>query len=155
MGYRLFDELRLNANRFDDKARASSRKKKQQAAYANLLTRLDRKSFPVKLLERSPDDVADAIGPIIVDTKLSERDRTAVVGMARATVRTSLKTQRDAIVKLHEEIELASLDELISHMEAKLTSKATESQWQKLFEANPFILDLAFNVPVLLLQGCQ
>ncbi|MBS7700198.1 hypothetical protein [Chelatococcus sp. YT9] len=27
MGYRLFDELRLNANRFDDKARASSRKK--------------------------------------------------------------------------------------------------------------------------------
>nr|WP_249730120.1 Shedu anti-phage system protein SduA domain-containing protein [Chelatococcus sp. YT9] len=38
-------------------------------------------------------------------------------------------------------------------MEAKLTSKATESQWQKLFEANPFILDLAFNVAVLLLQG--
>ena len=153
MGYRLFDELRLTANRFDDKARASSRRKKQQAAYTNLLTRLDRESFPVKLLERSPDDVADAIGPIIVDMKLSERDRTAVVGMARATVRTSLKTQRDAIVQLHEEIELASLDELISHMEAKLTSKATESQWQKLFEANPFILDLAFNVPVLLLQG--
>ncbi|PRX02607.1 UNVERIFIED_ORG: uncharacterized protein DUF4263 [Martelella mediterranea] len=153
MGYRLFDELRLNANRFDDKARASSRKKKQQAAYANLLTRLDQKSFPVKLLERGPDDVADAIGPIIVDAKLSDRDRTAVVGMARATVRTSLKTQRDEIVKLHEEIELASLDELISHMEAKLTLKATESQWQKLFEANPFILDLAFNVPVLLLQG--
>lgn len=153
MGYRLFDELRRGANRFDDKARASSRKKKQQSAYTNLLTRLDRTKFPLKLFERAPDDLAEVIGETIIDARLSEKDRAAVVSLAGATVRTSIKTQRAGLVKLHDEIELASLDELIVHMETQFAAKATEPQWQKLFQANPFILDMAFNVPVLLLQG--
>jgi hypothetical protein len=38
-------------------------------------------------------------------------------------------------------------------METQFAAKATEPQWQKLFEANPFILDMAFNLPVLLPQG--
>ncbi|CAN7706681.1 Shedu immune nuclease family protein [Mesorhizobium sp. LjNodule214] len=38
-------------------------------------------------------------------------------------------------------------------METQFAAKATEPQWQGLFKANPFILDMAFNVPVLLLQG--
>jgi hypothetical protein len=153
MGYTLFGTLRRNANRFDDKARASSRKKKHQAAYTNLLTKLDREKFPLKLFERAPDDLAEVIGETIVDARLSEKDRAAVVRLAGATVRKSIKTQRAGLVKLHEEIELASLDELIVHMETQFAAKATEPQWQKLFEANPFILDMAFNVPVLLLQG--
>lgn len=153
MGYRLFDELRRGAGRFDDKARASSRRKKTQSAYSNLLHRLDGARFPLKLFEREPDDIAETIGGTIVDAKLSEKDRAAVVGLAKASVRSSLKTQRDAVIKLHEEIELASLEELIALIEAKVTAKMTEPQWQKLFEANPFILDMAFNVPVLLLQG--
>ncbi|MDF0663968.1 MULTISPECIES: Shedu immune nuclease family protein [unclassified Rhizobium] len=153
MGYRLFDELRRGANRFDDKARASSRQKKKQSAYTNLLTRLDRTRFPLKLIERAPDDLAEVIGKTIVDERISENDRAAVVSLAGATVRKSMKTQRAGLVKLHDEIELASLDELIVHMETQFAAKATESQWQKLFEANPFILDMAFNVPVLLLQG--
>jgi hypothetical protein len=153
MGYRLFDELRRGANRFDTKARASSRKKKVQSAYSNLLGRLDRTRFPVRVFERGPDDVADAIGQSIVDQKLSERDRTAVVNLAKASVRTTIKTQPEALVKLHDEIELASLDELITIIETKLTERAKEAHWQRLFEANPFILDLAFNVPVLLLKG--
>ncbi|OQM77628.1 Shedu immune nuclease family protein [Manganibacter manganicus] len=153
MGYTLFDALRRNANRFDDRARASSRKKKHQAAYTNLLTNLDREKFPLKLFERAPDDLAEVIGETIVDARLSEKDRAAVVGLAGATVRKSIKTHRAGLVKLHDEIELASLDELIVHMETQFAAKATELQWQKLFEANPFILDMAFNVPVLLLQG--
>jgi hypothetical protein len=151
MGYRLFDELRRGANRFDDKARTSSRKKKHQAAYTNLLTRLDRTKFPLKLFERAPDDLAEVIGETIVDARFSEKDRAAVVSLAGAMVRKSIKTQRAGLV--NDEIELASLDELIVHMETQFAAKATEPQWQKLFETNPFILDMAFNVPVLLLQG--
>lgn len=153
MGFRLFDELRRGADRFDSKARASSRKKKIQSAYTNLLTRLDRTQFPLKMVEREPDDIAETIGREITDAKLSNKDRAAVVGLAKASVRTSLKTQREAIMKLHDEIELASLDELIAHIESRLHAKMGETQWQKLFEANPFILDMAFNVPVLVLQG--
>jgi hypothetical protein len=49
-----------------------------------------------------------------------------------STVRNSIKTQRAGLVKLHDEIELASLDELIVHMETQFAAKATEPQWQKL-----------------------
>lgn len=153
MGYDLFDELRRSANRFDVQARASSVKKKQQSAYTNLLHRIDDAKFPMKVIDREPGDIAELVGATIVDAKLSDHDRGVVIGLASATVRTSLKKQRDAVLKLHDEIELASLEELIAHIEAKLAAQANESQWQKLFEANPFILDLAFNVPVLLLQG--
>ncbi|NGN45129.1 DUF4263 domain-containing protein [Mesorhizobium sp. CGMCC 1.15528] len=153
MGFQLFDELRRGADRFDDKARASSRKKKTQLAYSNLLHKIDKDTFPLKLFEREPDDIAETIGRTIVDAKLSEKDRAAVIGLAKATVRSTLNTQRESVIKLHNEIELASLDELIAHIEAKLAVKTTELQWQALFEANPFILDMAFNVPVLLLQG--
>lgn len=153
MGFKLFDELRRGADRFDNKARASSRRKKTQMAYTNLLHRADGNAFPLKLFEREPDDIAESIGRSFVDAKLSERDRAAVVGMAKATVRTSLGPQRDAVIKLRDEIELASLDELIAHIKARLAVKTSEPQWQALFEANPFILDMAFNVPVLLLQG--
>lgn len=153
MGFQLFDELRRGAGRFDDKARISSRKKKKQLAYSNLLHRLDKDTFPLKLFEREPDEIAETIGRTIVDANLSENDRAAVVELAKVAVRSSLNTQRGAIIKLHDEIELASIDELIAHVEAKLAVKTSEPQWQKLFEANPFILDMAFNVPVLMLQG--
>ncbi|MET3792498.1 Shedu immune nuclease family protein [Aquamicrobium terrae] len=153
MGYALFDNLRLEANRSDEKARVASRKRKKQSAYTNLLTRHDPERFPLKLFDRDQGDIAEAIGPTIVDAKLSTRDREAVVSLAAATVRTSLPTQRARLIKLHDEIELAALDELIDHMQVKLAAHASEAQWQKLFEANPLILDLVFNVPVVLLQG--
>ncbi|WP_144579264.1 Shedu immune nuclease family protein [Agrobacterium sp. DE0009] len=153
IGYKLFDELRRNANRFETKAQGSARRKKLQTAYTNLLTRLDPKKFPVRIFDRAPDDIADVIGNTITDSKLSENDRAAVVNMAAASVRTSLKSQRVGLVKLHDEIELASLDELIARMEERFAERTSELQWQKLLEANPFILDMAFNVPVLLLQG--
>ncbi|MBY5731514.1 DUF4263 domain-containing protein [Rhizobium leguminosarum] len=153
ISYRLFDHLRRDANRFDTKAQSSARRKKIQLAYSNLLSNLDREKFPVKVFDRAPDDIADVIGSTIADSRLSDKDRAAVVGMAAASVRTSIKTQRGGLMKLHDEIELASLDDLIARMEAQFGERTTELQWQKLFEANPFILDMAFNVPVLLVQG--
>lgn len=153
IGYTLFHELRRNAIRFETKAQGSTRRKKQQAAYSNLLTRLDPEKFPVRVFDRAPDDIADVIGSTITDTKLSENDRAAVVNMAAASVRTSMKSQRVGLAKLHDEIELASLDELIARMEERFAERTSELQWQKLLEANPFILDMAFNVPVLLVQG--
>ncbi|WP_296077796.1 hypothetical protein, partial [uncultured Agrobacterium sp.] len=65
LGYTLFHELRRNANRFETKAQGSVRRKKQQAAYTNLLTRLDREKFPVKIFDRAPDDIAEVIGNTI------------------------------------------------------------------------------------------
>ncbi|WP_142781917.1 Shedu immune nuclease family protein [Agrobacterium sp. T29] len=153
IGYTLFDELRLNANRFEKKAQGLTRRKKLQAAYTNLLTRLDSEKFPVRVFDRAPDDIADVIGDTITDTKLSDKDRAALVNMASASVRTSMKSQRGGLLKLHDEIELASLDELIARIEERFAERTTELQWQKLLEANPFILDMAFNVPVLLVQG--
>ncbi|TGR23152.1 MULTISPECIES: Shedu immune nuclease family protein [unclassified Mesorhizobium] len=152
MSYSLFDALRRGANRLDVKAQTSSLKKKQQSAHVNLLTKLDEARFPPQPIGRSPDDVADAIGEVVIDARLSDRDRGAVVKLAQASVRNSLNTHRSAIVKLHDEIELASLDELIAQLESYLPKALTEARWQALFEANPFILDMAFSVPVLFLQ---
>jgi hypothetical protein len=51
-------------------------------------------------------------------------------------------------------IELCNLNQLIEEFDDRLKNKhQKESDWQKLFVNNPFILSLAFNSPVKLIHG--
>lgn len=57
------------------------------------------------------------------------------------------------LYKLRNEIELVSLKQLIDNYANMLNVSTTEAQWQKLFEQNPFILNMIFGVPIMLVQG--
>lgn len=153
ISYGLFDELRRAGGRSDAASQRQSRRHKIQLGYSNLLTRLDDTSFPVKVYDRKPDDIANAIGLQIVDAKMSDKDRSSIIRMAKETVRKSLTSERSILAKLHEEIELASLDQLIEIINADLGKGKSEAHWQKQFTLNPFILDMAFGAPMVMIQG--
>jgi hypothetical protein len=103
--------------------------------------------------DRKPDEIANAIGLEMVDVKLSDKDRSSIIRMAKETVRKSLQSDKSGLVKLHEEIELASLDQLIGILDADLDKGKSESHWQRQFTLNPFILDMAFGAPMVMIQG--
>jgi hypothetical protein len=97
--------------------------------------------------------LAEQIGDPSKMAGLSDADKGAAIAVAAASVPSTYKTQRAKLSKLHDEIELASLAELIARFEDQLAKPSTERQWQTLFEDNPFILDLIFGFPVVLVQG--
>ncbi len=153
ISYALFDELRRAGGRSDATAQSQSRRRKTQIGYSNLLSRLDADKFPVKVYDRKPDDIANAIGLEMVDIKLSNKDRSSIIRIAKETVRRSLHSERGGLAKLHEEIELASLDRLIEILHSDLNKGKSEPHWQKQFTLNPFILDMAFGTPMVMIQG--
>lgn len=59
----------------------------------------------------------------------------------------------ESLIKLHQNIELVTLEGLIEKFESMIERAVSESAWQKLFTNNPFILSLAFGFPVMLVQS--
>jgi hypothetical protein len=103
--------------------------------------------------DRKPDDIANAIGLEMMDVNLSGKDRSSIIRLAKETVRKSLHSDRSGLVKLHKEIELASLDHLIGILDGDLNKGKSESHWQRQFTLNPFILHMAFGTPMVMIQG--
>ncbi|UDU31446.1 Shedu immune nuclease family protein [Klebsiella pneumoniae] len=68
-------------------------------------------------------------------------------------VKALAKTESRSLLALRSDIELVTLDQLIARYSEMLGCKLTESKWQNFFMDNPFILSLAFAIPVFLVQG--
>lgn len=62
------------------------------------------------------------------------------------------KEQPGALIKLRNDIELVTLEQLIEKFDAMLAKPSQESHWQKLLEQNQFILNMAFGIPVVCVQ---
>lgn len=61
--------------------------------------------------------------------------------------------QPKELIKLKNDIDLVNLEQLIQKFEKMLGKKLNESKWQYLFQQNPFIINMAFGVPVVNVQG--
>jgi len=92
----------------------------------------------------------DAILPL---TEASRQRQSQAVDIVAVNSRKLLKEQPGKLVKLRRDIDLVTLDELISRYSEMLNENLEEPRWQELFEQNPFILNLAFGVPILKVKG--
>lgn len=63
------------------------------------------------------------------------------------------QTDTVTLSRLKNDIELVSLEVLIKKYEELLSKSAREETWQKLFNDNPFILNLAFGYPAIKISG--
>ncbi len=55
----------------------------------------------------------------------------------------------EELIQLRKDIELVTLEELIARFEERINKNLSETHWQKLLNQNPFILNMAFGVPVI------
>jgi hypothetical protein len=119
---------------------------------ALLTTRL-----PNQFLERRRPYKRDTIfkavsGQSEADT-LSPADQGAALAIVSKSKRELARTDRPALLKLRCEIELVTLEQLIERIETLMGTKKPERVWQQLFLDNPFILTLAFGLPIVALGG--
>lgn len=78
----------------------------------------------------------------------SNENAIAAVRTIRSAARSVVKESPAEILELNREIELVTLESLIQLLAEKLDRSLAESYWQKLLMRNPFILKLAFGLPV-------
>jgi hypothetical protein len=141
-----YDAIRKGLNRISSRQQTDGAKDKHIFAHNALLTPLDRNKFP----ELSRPYRKDTIFKLIPSdgsktVKLSEVDREAAVRLVDQNRREIAQKSLRDLIRLRNDLELASLEVLIAKYEDMLGKDLAESRWQTLFNDNPFILNLAFG----------
>ncbi|WP_341203127.1 Shedu immune nuclease family protein [uncultured Sphingomonas sp.] len=73
---------------------------------------------------------------------------TAAIASARSGSGKLAAGEAAELLDLNREIELLTLEQLIARLEGHLASNHNEAFWQRFFTDNPFILRLAFGLPI-------
>ncbi|RWG98705.1 MAG: DUF4263 domain-containing protein [Mesorhizobium sp.] len=127
---------------------ANRAKREYLDAYLN--TALD-PDFELPIGDGTSRPVADILAETLIGKSRSpEAEAKAAALSVRKSVRTLAQKEPRELLELRREIELVSLEELIDIFDKKLSQAGLqERHWQEFFNANAFILQLAFNLPAL------
>jgi hypothetical protein len=136
-----FDEMRRNCDRITRRARQAAQITKTATIYNQLAYRLGNE-------QRTLPTDNDAISKML-RLKLTDTDKQAAMSLVTEDKSAVNKTDSVTLTKLKNDIELVSLERLITSYEELLTKKTKEETWQRLFNENPFILSLAFGYPAI------
>ncbi|HYG27697.1 MAG TPA: Shedu immune nuclease family protein [Caulobacteraceae bacterium] len=149
LGHADFDALRKAINNTHTAAVSAARKDKEILAHNTLLTGLDPERFPARSRPYKSDVIYKAVGGDVPTATLSDRDQTAVVSMLSANKREIAKKRPREFLELQREIELVNFETLIARLSDMMGKKLSEQRWQTFFLDNPFVLSLAFGLPLV------
>ncbi len=149
---KMFDDTRKAINRAHDKALTIANDEKRVFVHNALLTAIDPSRFPMEFRPYQKDAILDAIGNSLArSVALSAKDRDAVVSATKSAARSISRSEPEALLELNREIELVTLEGLLARLKTMLTKKHKEGNWQAFFVDNPFVLRLAFGLPIMML----
>jgi hypothetical protein len=117
-------------------------------AHNTILTPVNRARFPIKSRPYKPDTIFKILERSQSDA-FSRRDRNALVENVNARAHEIAESEPEKLFKLHKQIELVTLNRLLTRIDEMLDTNTTEANWQKLFSLNPFILTMAFGYSIV------
>ncbi|MFT6634011.1 MAG: hypothetical protein ACJAS4_003986 [Bacteriovoracaceae bacterium] len=152
--YSDYDEIRKGINRVSYATQKTARKVKRASTYNTLCFFIDDKKFPQKPLDIKDTYIERSIAKAsdIRDINISESERKHIIKTVSKNARKILGDDSHSLVKLKNEIELVSLEDLMSNFSEMIGKKLAEDKWQDLFQENPFILNLLFGYPIIKIQ---
>lgn len=149
LSFRDFDGLRRGMNRIKAGKQSDGNREKVVLAHNSLLSAVAPERFPEAQHPYKPDTIFKLIGGNANEQSWSKADQTAAVKVVEQSKRSLAKESPSQLLRLRNDIELVTLEALITKFEEMLARKLPEGQWQRLFNENPFILNLAFGYPVI------
>lgn len=152
--YSFFDHARKQINRVSNRSQVASRIVKTFTVHNLIAYHLDDPSYPQKPFKLKHGSLERMIGQEEPNyqAELTEQEKAEAIEQVVRSKSAIARTQPEKLLKLKNELELVSLEELIRQYEEKLSKNLSESHWQKLFLENPFILSLAFGYPTIRIQ---
>lgn len=153
LSFKEYDALRRGINRITTKQQEEGATDKWILAHNGLLTSLDPQKFPEETRPYKKDTIFKLISSEIKrPMPLSVADQNAAIRLVDQNKREMAEKAPQQLLQLRKDIELVTLEVLIAKYEEMLTKDLPEARWQKLFNDNPFILNLAFGYPVIKIQ---
>ncbi len=153
LAYHEFNAVRRSLQRIHDSALRSARVDKHILVHNALLTTRLPNQFPEKHRPYKRDTIFKAVSGQNEAETLSPADRGAALAIVSKSKRELARTEGPALLKLRREIELVTLEQLVERIETLIGTKKPERVWQQLFLDNPFILTLAFGLPIVAFGG--
>jgi hypothetical protein len=151
LNYQDYETVRRAINKNHRTALAGAAKEEAILAHNALMTKLDPHNYPERTLPASEKTVFKIL-EMSANEDLSEKDQIAAVKVVHRNTRKLASSNPEALLKLRRDIELVNLEEVIRKMEALIETKTPEARWQKFFCDHPFVLSLAFSLPIVLFQ---
>jgi hypothetical protein len=148
----IWDRLRRAMERTHRSALESASEDKLVLLHNGLFTAVDAMRFPSRVRPYKPDTVfktVDGIGP---NAELSERDQDATLRAVERHARQLARRTPEALFALEREVRSVTIDALVNELEPMLSRKSDETQWQRFFVDNPFVLFLAFGLPAAVID---
>lgn len=142
-----FEQARVELNKIDRHAQSAVRAVKRTAAHNILAERLGVPKQDPKTGRHPYRKLFTAVAE--GKEELSEEDQNAVIGALTSHAADIAENQPEKLAKLRGDIELVTLEALITRYEGMLGEKLNEGHWQDFFNENPFILSMAFGYPVI------
>lgn len=142
-----FDEMRHKINSIANASQSAGRSVKDTTTHNYLAEKIGKPLVEVTA-GRSPVRrmiTAKAMGEEV----LPEDEQDAVIHVLSRSAKSLGSEQTERLARLQSDLELVTLDALIERYEEMLGKKLNEAKWQEFFNANPFILNMAFGYPVI------
>ena len=142
-----FEQARVELNKIDRHAQSAVRAVKWTAAHNILAERLGVPKQEPKAGRHPYRKLFTAVAE--GKQELSEEDQNAVIGALTSHAADIAEDQPEKLAKLRGDIELVTLEALITRYEGMFGENLAEGRWQDFFNENPFILNMAFGYPVI------
>ncbi|MCJ9755897.1 DUF4263 domain-containing protein [Agrobacterium sp. SHOUNA12C] len=150
MSYSEFDRHRRAIQRSHSAAIKIANADKAAYLYNQLVSPIDPETYPPKPMPFQKDALHRAVGNgLSAPGQLSRSDQRAAVRIVKTEVKAIAEKDQTELLELSREIEVVSLEMIIEKMTAMMEKDHAESVWQKFLSKNPFILRLAFGLPIM------
>jgi hypothetical protein len=148
-----YDRIRLAFHRIAVRYQMESFQDRSILAHNELLHSVAPTQFPLKERPYKPGTVFKLMGGrAAASITLKGKDRKSAIDVITSNAKQIEEHDPQEFAQLQKDIELVSLDKLIEQYRRALTRNRAESEWQKLFELNPFILSMVFGYPIVVVQ---
>jgi hypothetical protein len=145
---RLVRGMRSIGSRYQRQARTD----KSILAYNSLLTEMSPENFPQRQKKARAETMFELVKVGRVSASIPKAAQRSLVGLVGDNAQEIAKNEPETLYELAAKIERATLQEMIVQFESMLGKNLNETKWQKFFEANTFILSMAFCVPTIFVQ---
>ena len=121
-------------------------------AHNELLSVIDPEAFPIKQKKVNATAMFEMVKVGRVSASIPKAAQRNVVDLVIDNAQSIAKNAPETLYALAAKIESVTLQEMIVKFEDMLDKDLNETKWQKFFEANTFILSMAFAVPTVFVK---
>lgn len=151
LSHREFEDARKAINRITNRARDAASDVKEAVVHNALAPIVAKQDKPIRV-RRNP--MTRKFQEVLVNQDgLDDEDHEALLDIVTKDAKRIARSQPEKLSLLRDEVQLATLGQLIAKYEDMLGKSLSEDDWQVFFTDHPFILSFVFGFPVVQVEG--